>query len=47
MSQQYAGVKNDLTVQHHRAIDEFFRFPTSYLIDFDIDPCIDVNTNLV
>ncbi len=47
MSQQCARVKNELAVKHLHAIDELFGFSTSYLIDLDINSCIDVNTNLV
>ncbi|WP_231584529.1 helix-turn-helix domain-containing protein [Mycobacterium haemophilum] len=47
MWQLRAGVKNNPTVQHLRAIAEFFGVSPSYLIDPGIDPHIDAQLNLV
>lgn len=41
------GVKDNPTVQHLRAIAEFFGVPASYLIDRDPDPQIDAQLNLL
>jgi transcriptional regulator with XRE-family HTH domain len=41
------GVKANPTVQHLRAIAEFFGVPASYLIDRDPDPGIDAQLNLL
>jgi transcriptional regulator with XRE-family HTH domain len=42
-----SGVKTNPTVQHLRAIAEFFGVPASYLIDRDLDPGIDAQLNLL
>ncbi|AKN17878.1 hypothetical protein MHAE_06774 [Mycobacterium haemophilum DSM 44634] len=47
MWQLRTGVKNNPTVQHLRAIAEFFGVSPSYLIDPDIDPRIDAQLNLL
>ncbi|WP_454561866.1 XRE family transcriptional regulator [Mycobacterium haemophilum] len=47
MSQLRAGVIKNPTVQHLRAIAEFFGVSPSYLIDPDIDPHIDAQLNLL
>ncbi|MCV7339856.1 hypothetical protein MHAE_05627 [Mycobacterium haemophilum DSM 44634] len=47
MWQLRAGVKNNPTVQHLRAIAEFFGVSPSYLIDPGIDPHIDAQLNLI
>nr|VTP01783.1 Nucleoid-associated protein EspR [Mycobacterium riyadhense] len=41
------GVKNNPTVQHLRAIAEFFGVAPSYLIDVGVDPQIDAQLNLL
>lgn len=41
------GMKNNPTVQHLRAIAEFFGVSPSYLIDPGIDPKIDAQLNLL
>ena len=41
------GIKDNPTVQHLRAIAEFFGVPASYLIDRDPDPKIDAQLNLL
>ncbi|RFD24983.1 XRE family transcriptional regulator [Mycobacterium uberis] len=46
MWQLRAGVKNNPTVQHLRAIAEFFGVSPSYLIDPGVDPQIDAQLNL-
>lgn len=47
MWQLRTGVKSNPTVQHLRAIAEFFGVPPSYLIDPGLDPRIDAQLNLV
>ena len=47
MWQLRTGVKNNPTVQHLRAIAEFFGVAPSYLIDPGIDPQIDAQLNLI
>jgi len=47
MWQLRTGVKNNPTVQHLRAIAEFFGVSPSYLIDPGIDPQIDAQLNLL
>ncbi|WP_068183911.1 helix-turn-helix domain-containing protein [Mycobacterium sp. UM_CSW] len=42
-----SGVKDNPTVQHLRAIAEFFGVPASYLIDRDPDAQIDAQLNLL
>ena len=41
------GLKSNPTVQHLRAIAEFFGVPASYLIDRDTDPKIDAQLGLL
>jgi transcriptional regulator with XRE-family HTH domain len=41
------GVKTNPTVQHLRAIADFFGVPASYLIDRDTDPKIDTQLSLL
>lgn len=47
MWQLRTGVKNNPTVQHLRAIAEFFGVAPSYLIDPGIDPQVDAQLNLL
>ena len=42
-----SGVKDNPTVQHLRAIAEFFGVPAAFLIDRDPDPQIDAQLNLL
>ncbi|WP_244605070.1 helix-turn-helix domain-containing protein [Mycobacterium attenuatum] len=42
-----SGIKRNPTVQHLRAIAEFFGVSASYLIDPGVDPLIDVQLDLL